>query len=96
MPAPKASSSIQGVGLVSADASVVDTITAITDASDCEPAITIDVEGAAVELADGAAACARLGCRRGDDLLRATVDGVGTRVVCPPHLQELLEREGLL
>mgnify|MGYP006311228713 CR=1 FL=1 len=80
---------------MSAEASVVDTITAITDATDCEPAITIDVEGVAVEVAD-AAACARLGCRRGDDLLRATVDGVGTRVVCPPHLQELLEREGLL
>lgn len=55
--------------------------------------VTIDVPGVTAEPID-ACCCAALGCRTKGPLYRASIDGFGTRVVCPEHLEHLIEREG--
>ncbi|WP_049984134.1 hypothetical protein [Halorubrum sp. BV1] len=55
--------------------------------------ITVDVPGVTVEVVE-ACCCAALGCRVDEPLSRVTIDGYGTRVVCPDHLAHLIEREG--
>ena len=54
--------------------------------------ITVDVPGVAVEIVD-AECCVALGCHVQEPLSKATIDGYGTRVVCPEHLEDLLARE---
>lgn len=54
--------------------------------------ITVDVPGVTVEIVD-ACCCAALGCHVHDPLSRVTIDGFGTRVVCPEHLEDLIDRE---
>lgn len=64
----------------------------IVEELDGSNTITMDVPGVTVEVVD-AACCAVLGCHEGDTLSRVTIDGFGTRVVCPDHLEHLIERE---
>jgi hypothetical protein len=49
----------------------------------------LDVE---VSLAPNAAVCGSLGCRKGGKFARVTV-GAKTRVLCPQHAVEFVERE---
>lgn len=54
--------------------------------------ITVDVPGVTVEIVE-AACCVALGCRVNEPLSKVTIDGFGTRVVCPEHLEDLIARE---
>jgi len=49
-----------------------------------------DVE---IEAKPSAHCCGALGCRQTDVLQKVTIDGYGTRVVCPTHAENLIERE---
>jgi hypothetical protein len=54
--------------------------------------VTVDLPGVTVEAVD-AACCIALGCHVTEPLSRVTIDGFGTRVLCPDHVEHLIERE---
>lgn len=51
--------------------------------------------GVTIEAAPDADACVRWGCRQGEQLVKATIEGVGPRVVCPDHLPDLVEEKAI-
>ncbi|MDS0478669.1 hypothetical protein [Natrinema sp. 1APR25-10V2] len=64
-----------------------------TSLHDLETDRAADTNGIVVQEVDEAVACGRLGCRETTGLVQAVVKGIGTRVVCPEHLGELVEQE---
>lgn len=46
-----------------------------------------------IEAAPAAHCCGAAGCHTTEDLQKVTIDGRGTWVICPDHLDELVERE---
>jgi len=55
---------------------------------------TTDLDDVSVIAVD-ADACTALGCTEHDDLKRVTIDGYGTRVLCPEDAAALIKREVL-
>lgn len=70
----------------------LDRIRTIVEETRCRPTVTVDVSGVAVEVAD-AAGCSALGCRENDGLVQVSINGFGSRTLCPEHLEELIDRE---
>ena len=50
-------------------------------------------DGVEATAAAGADACGAIGCRVTEDLAELEISGFGTRVVCPIHTIDLVERE---
>lgn len=61
------------------------------DGADYAP--ILDRDDVEVEAIPDAAACGAAGCRRVEHLIRVTIAGFGTRVLCPDHASDLLKRE---